>query len=148
MPSIPATATVEDIRALIHHVCERLASQPAFTADLKRLKSTVVEGAYPVSDDAKQIRDQLTPMHTVSLAFSLGFLAGMLDDPYMGGTYEVLLRVLETLGDQRDLVYGFSAPTHGAPDDPASYPHFIVKVPSTPHQYLRFEVELNPKAGH
>lgn len=132
-------ANVEQIRGFIRSTCEKVALQPGFTADLTRLKCTVVEAPYPAGDDGTAgIISTMGPKHTVSAGFALGFLAGMLDDQVLASTYEVLLRVLEALGMQ-GLVYGMVQSPEGIP----AGPYFIVQVASTPNQYLRYDIHLD-----
>lgn len=130
-------ATVEQLQSVIYNTCVIVAKRPEYIADLTRLRCTVVDGAYPPPDDAETLTN-LGPQHTVSVGFSLGFLAGMLDDASLASTYEVLLRVLEALGLQ-GLVYGMVRP----PVDYSTGPYFIVQIPSTSHQYLKYDITLD-----
>lgn len=130
-------ATPAELQVLIERVFNQVAARPEYCATWKQIVPSIAEGTYPIENgEDTSIIPVLGPIHTVNLSATLGYMAGMLDNPVLCNTMTTLLQVLEALG-QQGLVYGVnlnSTPNLG--------PHFMVKVQSTADCYLVYTFSL------
>lgn len=104
-------------------------------ADVERILVEVVDKPYPVSEDPMDRTYDLSAKETISVSFTLGFIAGVLRDRTMGDTYEAVYRLLESFHYHYQFQYGLEPS-----DDENDVPCFVVKVPSDKTKHVTITV--------
>lgn len=121
-----ATAVSQLIRGTFANYAAALDKE----ADLP-LKITEVHQPYPIQseriDEERYCQLDLSPKHSVSLAFTLGYIAGSVGKGKLATAYEALLRTLETLS-LAGLRYGLIV-------SPEEFAAFIIPLKED-HTYL------------
>jgi hypothetical protein len=101
-------------------------------ADVRLLVIVPIGEAYPTEDTAEATYE-LGPKQTISVAFMLGYCAGVLRSPEVASTYEAVYRTLESMHFHYKVTYGLERADGEAP-------HFVVKTPGDPNRHLRISV--------
>jgi hypothetical protein len=97
------------------------------------IQLNTVNAPYPTEDTLAEVQAELGPQHTVALAATLGYRAGVLGSPELACNYEALLRTLDGL-HEHGLQYGVMRKSDSQDSLDVL---FIVQVPADPNTYVQ-----------